>query len=692
MTLNGLRPRGAALAAVLTATTLVLLIHPRNAYSQQDRSFNPQLFHPAPGPDEFITVESAVPLRHKAYSLGLSLSWARNEFSIFNYDTIKGSTTTVRANLIENALSADLWAAFGLFNRFQIALALPMTLYESGQNFDDTNPPPDGTHVKAPNGYAFGDPRLHLKARLLGKTTGLQIGLSYWQGFPFGNDKKFGGEKHFSGFSGEPRVLVGWENPFWRVGVFVGFLWRAHISQFFSTIVGNQLTYGGAFALGPIARRLTLLVELYGHSNSVDSITVGSGASKNSITDINDNPLEIDFAAKVMVVYGLTLHAGVGTGVVGGLGAPEPRVFAGAVWAPNYSDRDKDGIPDAVDQCPDEPEDKDGFKDGDGCPDPDNDADTIPDTQDKCPNQAEDFDQFEDDDGCPEADNDKDGIDDLHDACPNDPEDHKPPKPDDGCPATKTDTDGDGIPDATDKCPNEPEDKDGFQDDDGCPDPDNDNDGIPDNFDNCPNDPEDIDGFEDTDGCPDPDNDKDGVPDKQDKCPNEPETINGFQDDDGCPDAGPPPKVKLDPAKKQIVILDKIFFDTNKATIKPVSFALLDQVAQVLRGHNELKVEIQGHTDAQGDMELNIKLSKERAESVRTYLIKKGIEPSRMISAGYGPTVPIADNKTKAGREANRRVEFHILEEAQKPAPKPSEGGAGKSAPEPSNNEGTKGE
>ena len=117
------------------------------------------------------------------------------------------------------------------------------------------------------------------------------------------------------------------------------------------------------------------------------------------------------------------------------------------------------------------------------------------------------------------------------------------------------------------------------------------------------------------------------------------------------------------------MILDKVFFDTNKATIKPVSFGLLDQVAQILRGHSELKVEIQGHTDAQGDMDHNIQLSKERAESVRTYLIKKGVDPARMISGGYGPTVPIADNKTKAGREANRRVEFHILEPEKKAKP-----------------------
>ncbi len=98
-------------------------------------------------------------------------------------------------------------------------------------------------------------------------------------------------------------------------------------------------------------------------------------------------------------------------------------------------DTDGDGIPDSVDKCPNEPEDKDGFQDDDGCPDPDNDGDGIPDTADKCPMQPEDKDGFQDEDGCPDPDND-----------------------------------GDGIPDAADKCPDQPEDKDGFQDEDGCPD------------------------------------------------------------------------------------------------------------------------------------------------------------------------------------------------------------------------------
>src|SRR4051812_36100315 len=193
MTATRLRPRGAALVTT-TAVGLLALLHPCNVFAQQDRSFNPQIFHVAPGPDEFITVESAVPLRHKAYGLGLTLNWARNEFSIFNYDAIKKQTTGIRANLLGNVIGSDVWAAFGLFNRFQIAISWPMTLYQNGQSFDDPNPPPDGTHVASPLAFALGDPRLHLKARIYGKDHGAQVAVSYWQGFPFGNDKRFGDE------------------------------------------------------------------------------------------------------------------------------------------------------------------------------------------------------------------------------------------------------------------------------------------------------------------------------------------------------------------------------------------------------------------------------------------------------------------------------------------------------------------
>jgi len=222
-------------------------------------------------------------------------------------------------------------------------------------------------------------------------------------------------------------------------------------------------------------------------------------------------------------------------------------------------------------------------------------------------------------------------------------------------PRAPGDRDHDGILDNVDKCPDQPEDKDGFEDEDGCPDPDNDKDGIADLKDKCPNEPEDKDGFEDQDGCPDPDNDKDGVPDTADKCPNDP----GPPDNDGCPKK----YTHIVVTQEKIELKQKIFFDTNKATIQPRSFSLLDEIGSVLKSRPTMTVRIEGHTDSRGTKKHNMSLSAARAESVRQHLVGLGIEPARMDAKGYGPDQPIETNKTAAGREKNRRVEFFITQQ-----------------------------
>ena len=222
-------------------------------------------------------------------------------------------------------------------------------------------------------------------------------------------------------------------------------------------------------------------------------------------------------------------------------------------------------------------------------------------------------------------------------------------------PKAPGDRDRDGILDNVDKCPDDPEDRDGFEDEDGCPDPDNDTDGILDADDKCPNEPEDKDGFEDKDGCPDPDNDKDSVLDTADKCPNDP----GPPDNDGCPKK----YTHIVVTQEKIELKQKIFFDTDKATIKPRSFPLLDEIGNVLKTRPTMTVRIEGHTDSRGTRKHNLKLSAARAESVRQHLVGLGIDASRMEAKGYGPDQPIETNKTDAGREKNRRVEFFITQQ-----------------------------
>jgi OOP family OmpA-OmpF porin len=224
-----------------------------------------------------------------------------------------------------------------------------------------------------------------------------------------------------------------------------------------------------------------------------------------------------------------------------------------------------------------------------------------------------------------------------------------------------SDPDGDGISGVADKCPDIAEDKDGYEDDDGCPDPDNDKDGIPDLQDKCPNLPEDKDGYEDSDGCPDLDNDNDGIPDDKDKCPSQPETKNGFQDEDGCPDEVPKALARF------TGVIEGINFKTGSTEITFGSYGILDRAAQVMTDYPDISIEISGHTDNRGGADFNRDLSARRAESVKNYLVSKGIRPERLRTIGYGMDRPIGSNKTDSGRARNRRTEFRLIQAGETP-------------------------
>jgi OOP family OmpA-OmpF porin len=255
-----------------------------------------------------------------------------------------------------------------------------------------------------------------------------------------------------------------------------------------------------------------------------------------------------------------------------------------------------------------------------------------------------------------EGDRDGDGIADTSDQCPDVRETYNGFQDLDGCP-DDPDTDKDGIADSRDACLLEPEDKDGYLDEDGCPELDNDADGIPDATDKCPNQAEDLDGFEDADGCPDDDNDKDTVADVYDECPNTPGQPSGARP--GCPSL-------IIVTAREIRITQQIQFDFNKATIKPVSFPILDAVKDVLVANPKIMIEVQGHTDNVGQGPYNLKLSQQRADAVRSYLVAQGIDGSRLVSKGFGMNQPLVANDTEANRARNRRVQF-IRTESQTP-------------------------
>ena len=275
--------------------------------------------------------------------------------------------------------------------------------------------------------------------------------------------------------------------------------------------------------------------------------------------------------------------AGADLGLDSSVGVPAFRVIVAVGWAPRAHDRDGDGIPDDVDECPDLAEDFDGIQDEDGCPEDDADGDGILDAQDACPLVPGVWWNDPRKNGCPAPDTDGDGIPDPVDACPavkgvrsDDPRKN-------GCPAAAQDRDKDGIPDDADKCPDQPEDMDGFEDFDGCPDPDDDGDGIPDKEDACPR----VKGEPSMDptrnGCPNPDRDGDTYDNDVDQCPDEAEVFNGVKDEDGCPDEGGRPLVVVDVVKGAVVlhVAQTILFTGTSDTlaIDPKSATTLRAIA-----------------------------------------------------------------------------------------------------------------
>jgi len=245
----------------------------------------------------------------------------------------------------------------------------------------------------------------------------------------------------------------------------------------------------------------------------------------------------------------------------------------------------------------------------------------------------------------PPVDSDGDGFLDPQDACP-----MQPGVAPNGCPPPVIDTDHDGIADPNDACPQEAEDGQPPSATDGCPNKDLDGDGILIPEDKCPTEK----GIA-PDGCPVRDKDGDGILDDVDKCPDQPETKNGFEDADGCPDELPKAVAKF------AGVIKGIEFDFGKATIRKNSNKVLDEAVKVLTDYKDLHVLITGYTDDVGERQTNIDLSEARANSVKTYMVSKGVEDGRIETHGAGPDNPIADNKTDKGRQQNRRIEFKLV-------------------------------
>jgi outer membrane protein OmpA-like peptidoglycan-associated protein len=258
----------------------------------------------------------------------------------------------------------------------------------------------------------------------------------------------------------------------------------------------------------------------------------------------------------------------------------------------------------------------------------DTDGDGVYDQDDACPEEA----GLEIFNGCPDSDND--GIQDSKDDCPN----TAGLAEFNGCP----DTDGDGVVDKDDKCPEVA----GLKSLAGCPDADAD--GVADADDKCPN----VAGPVANNGCPWPDTDGDGILDKDDKCPNEVGTVAN----NGCPEVKPTEEVMetLNSYSRSIL------FNSGRATFQKQTDQVLQSMVAIFKEYPRANFSLEGHTDSDGSKSMNQALSDRRANAVRDYLIANGIAADRLTATGFGESNPIANNRTRAGKKENRRVEVKL--------------------------------
>ncbi|HET6255989.1 MAG TPA: OmpA family protein [Puia sp.] len=212
-------------------------------------------------------------------------------------------------------------------------------------------------------------------------------------------------------------------------------------------------------------------------------------------------------------------------------------------------------------------------------------------------------------------------------------------------PVKKKDTDKDGIPDDEDACPFKP----GVPKYHGCPVPDTDHDGIDDDHDSCRTVP----GVARYHGCPIPDRDS-----TRPTPPPPPVVV-------VAPPVAPAMTIRHEDSVAINYIARNVLFNSNSDKFRDSSYTALDTLAARLLAHPEWHLTIEGHTDNSGLPEKNMQLSQRRAAAIRDYLLTRGIDATRLTATGYGSTRPVADNRTVAGRAANRRVEFKLSIEKQ---------------------------
>jgi outer membrane protein OmpA-like peptidoglycan-associated protein len=584
------------------------------AQAQQAPGFGVNRFEPAERGSEWFVLESLDLRGHLRPAVGVVGEYQYKPLVIYNSDGSERSAVVNHLFVVHPGGSLVLW------DRLRFGFSIPIQAYANGEGgilAGAVYAPPSAKS-------AIGDIRFGADVRLLG-TFGdaLTLAVGAQVALPTGDREAYAGD---GAVRVAPRLLVAGEMGPVVYAAKVGWQYRRHSVDYGDAPVGSELLFAGAVGLRVLDRKLVFGPEVYGSSVSEDFF-------KKRTT-----PVEGIFGGHY-TAGDFRFGAGFGGGLSRGFGTPVIHALASLEWTPGGKvDRDKDGILDAVDRCPDVygVASKDVLQHG-------------------CPEAPAPIGPVR-----REVDRDNDGILDGDDFCPDVPGVSSPTPKQHGCPApVEVDSDRDGVLERDDACPKDPGLATGDRATHGCPD--GDQDGIVDSSDACPT----VVGVASADatrhGCPEErDRDKDGILDKEDGCPDEAGPKSDEPRRNGCPAAFV--------QDGQIKILDRVRFKTGSHALERgrESLDVLEAVLNVLKQHPEIvKVRVEGHTDNRGSSASNQRLSARRAAAVVKWLVDQGLERARFTSAGFGPDRPVETNDTEEGRHKNRRVEFHIEKESK---------------------------
>ncbi|MCB9508257.1 MAG: transporter, partial [Myxococcales bacterium] len=358
------------------------------------QQFDVQQFRPAASQTtNAFTVHSAEILTNGEWELGLVLNYANDPLIVRRSDT-----QTLRfGDVVSEQLALDILGAVGIARFLEIGFDIPLILVQTGDRVDGV----DGA-TGAQGGFGVGTVRVVPAITFFDRSrdggAGPALGIVADLLLPTGSEEDWQGE----GFRANPQLAFDYAlSSGLRLSLNAGAMFRPQSDLLSNLNVGNQFTWGVAVD-APVA--LDDALRVIGEVHGAAGLTADDLA-------VEELPTELLLGVRYVSEAGAAVEAGGGTGLIGGAGSPDFRLFVGVGYAGGADpDRDDDGFPNSEDACPLEAEDFDEYRDGDGCPDVDNDEDGIRDTIDECPLDPEDKDDFEDLDGCPDPDNDGDGI------------------------------------------------------------------------------------------------------------------------------------------------------------------------------------------------------------------------------------------------------------------------------------------